>query len=168
MVRKKNQYTTVLLLMIGMIMFGFMLVGCNGNVDEEEKKAKEDGEFGQPNSTHALVMLESRASGLGVEKISDLSPNNLAGTMVISAEEELYSGEMLLEAMQQVYGIYFKNHAVHMPGEGYSTLVEGSGDANVEAILVKTDDEVLKRDDIRILQDDKNFFITDKEPQKSN
>lgn len=129
----------------------------NPNTETPNVQNPTDDPTQKSESEYALVMLESKANELGIINISDLA-NQVAGTMNVSAPEEAYKGDAVLESMQEAYGVYFKNHVVHDAGEGYTVLKDGSGDAEVGVALVTSNDPALQKDDVRILNDDKKFF----------
>ena len=118
----------------------------------EKYQIKALGPYGL-NNTYAMGMLRSRAEELGIETISDLAkyPDLIAG---FDSEFMAREGDGA-KPMLAAYGFEPTNPIVQLEiGLRYVALVEGK----VDYTDAYSTDAKLKRFDIKLLKDDKEFF----------
>ncbi|WP_158735750.1 glycine betaine ABC transporter substrate-binding protein [Alteribacillus sp. YIM 98480] len=104
------------------------------------------------NNTYALAMREKQAEELGVETYSDLVPKS--DQIAFGAAPVFYEREDGYDAMVETYGFDFKRTIDIDTNIKYSALQEGE----VDAIDAFTTDGRIPRFNLKVLEDDKEFF----------
>ncbi|SHK38555.1 osmoprotectant transport system substrate-binding protein [Anaerobranca californiensis DSM 14826] len=104
------------------------------------------------NNTYTLAMRRAHAEELGIEKISDLVP--FAQDLTLGATHEFLERKDGYLGLQEVYGITFGDTRGLDPGLTYAAVRDGAVDVND---AFSTDGRIVAFD-LKVLEDDKNFF----------
>lgn len=106
------------------------------------------------NNTYVLAVPQHIADQYNLETISDLIP--VAGELVFGAEHEFFSeeGKMKFYPLAEFYGLSFKEAKPIDLGLKYSAVENG----NVDVTVVYATDGLNKKANLKILQDDRNYF----------
>lgn len=105
------------------------------------------------NNTYALAMKEDEAEELGIEKVSDLE--EYAKDFDLASDQEfLERDDDGLEPMLETYGLEFNDEIGMDAGLLYGAIDEGE----VDVIVAFATDGRVPEFDLRILEDDQNFF----------
>lgn len=105
------------------------------------------------NNTYALAMKEDEAEELGIEKVSDLE--EYAKDFDLASDQEfLERDDDGLEPMLETYGLEFNDEIGMDAGLLYGAIDEGE----VDVIVAFATDGRVSEFDLRILEDDQNFF----------
>lgn len=117
----------------------------------EEFQVKWLGLYGF-NNTYALAIKKSIAEELDINSYSDLAQNG--GNLVFGAEYDFYEREDGFPGLVDAYGLQFKNKKELDIGLKYDAIASDA----VDVINVFSTDGLLKKYDLKVLKDDKNFF----------
>lgn len=104
------------------------------------------------NNTYAITMREEMAEEMGIESISDLK--EYAADFDFASVQEFSERDDGYDGMAEMYGIEFKDVKAMDPGLTYTAIKEKEVDASVSF----TTDGRVPAFNLRILEDDKNFF----------
>lgn len=104
------------------------------------------------NDTYGLAMKEQLADELQINTYSDLA--EVSSTLNIGAEYDFYEREDGFPGLEAIYGFQFDKKTELDLGLKY----EGIGSDQVDVINIFSTDGRLKQYDLRVLEDDKNFF----------
>ena len=104
------------------------------------------------NDTYGLAIKEQRAEELDIRSYSDLA--KVSSTLNIGAEYDFYEREDGFPGLEATYGFEFDKKTELDIGLKY----EGIGSDQVDVINIFSTDGRLKQYDLRVLEDDQNFF----------
>ena len=104
------------------------------------------------NNTFTLAMKKKLAADRGIKSYSDLSQKGK--DFRFGAEYDFFEREDGYQGLQRVYGIAFRKKTDLDIGLKYEALASGK----VDVINAFSTDGLLKKYDLTILEDDKNFF----------
>jgi len=104
------------------------------------------------NNTFAITMKKSKAEELGIKTLSDLAEH--APNLVLASTQEFLERNDGYDAMQEVYGIKFKEAKGMDPGLCYTAVKDDKVDVNVSFAT----DGRIPAFELVILEDDKSFF----------
>lgn len=104
------------------------------------------------NNTYALTMRKAQAEELGIENASDLADH--PDLLTLGAPGSFYEREDGYDNMVKAYGIKFKD-TLDMNESLMYTAVR---DAEVDVVTAYSTDGRIPRYDLKVLEDDKNFF----------
>ncbi|PKM67335.1 MAG: glycine/betaine ABC transporter substrate-binding protein [Firmicutes bacterium HGW-Firmicutes-2] len=104
------------------------------------------------NDTYGLAIKEQLAKELDISSYSDLA--KVSNTLNIGAEYDFYEREDGYPGLEATYGFQFDKKTELDIGLKY----EGIGSDQVDVINIFSTDGRLKQYDLRVLEDDKNFF----------
>lgn len=104
------------------------------------------------NNTYALAMKRSVAEEMGIETYSDLAAEGK--DLVFGAEYDFYEREDGYPGLEGVYGFSFKDTVEMDIGLKYEAI----GSDQVDIINAFSTDGLLKKFDLKVLKDDKQFF----------
>ncbi|PLX33072.1 MAG: glycine/betaine ABC transporter substrate-binding protein [Clostridiales bacterium] len=104
------------------------------------------------NNTYALAMKRSAAEEMGIETYSDLAEKG--GDLVFGAEYDFYEREDGFPGLEDAYGLSFENMVELDIGLKYEAI----GTDQVDVINAFSTDGLIKKFDLRVLEDDKMFF----------
>ncbi|MCF8020603.1 MAG: glycine/betaine ABC transporter substrate-binding protein [Vallitaleaceae bacterium] len=104
------------------------------------------------NDTYGLAVKEQLAKELDISSYSDLA--KVSNTLNIGAEYDFYEREDGFPGLEATYGFQFDKKTELDIGLKY----EGIGSDQVDVINIFSTDGRLKQYDLRVLEDDKNFF----------
>jgi osmoprotectant transport system substrate-binding protein len=103
-------------------------------------------------SSNEVGLLKSKATQLGVTKISDLKPK--AGQLTLYGSPECRTRRDCLLGLEQVYGLKFKKFVPVNVDQRHEVLTNGQADVSI----VFTTDPQIKRNNEVLLEDDKGMF----------
>ena len=106
------------------------------------------------NNAYGLAVREDIAQTHNLETYSDLA--SVSDTLVFGAEYDFYEREDGYDALVDEYGFNFEDTSELDIGLKYEAI----GNENVDVINIFTTDGRLEDFDVRVLEDDKNFFPT--------
>lgn len=134
------------------------LINDGDKLYEEVKKEYKDkynirwmGKYGF-NNTFALAIKEDRAQELGIETYSQLAQKGEG--LIFGAEYDFYEREDGLQGLEKIYGLKFKDKVEMDIGLKYDAI----GGDKVHVINAFSTDSLLRKHNLRVLEDDKNFF----------
>lgn len=104
------------------------------------------------NDTYALVIKKSVADKLKINTYSDLAKNG--ASLKFGAEPDFYEREDGYKGLAKEYGLNFKNKTELDIGLKYEAI----NSDNVDVINAFSTDALLKKYDLKVIEDDKNFF----------
>ncbi len=104
------------------------------------------------NNTYTLAVSQKMAEEYNLNKISDLAP--LAGTITSGTTFEFLNREDGLPGLQRAYGFQIEKTLALDAAPRYTALEKGEVDV-IDAFLT---DGLLKKFNLKTLEDDKNFF----------
>ncbi|MGF7184621.1 osmoprotectant transport system substrate-binding protein/osmoprotectant transport system permease protein [Desulfitispora alkaliphila] len=127
--------------------------------DFAKRKGEEDlgvtltEKFGFEN-TYALAIKEDFAEAEGIETISDIVP--YTSDLIFGAEHEFFEeeGTMRFNPFNEYYGIEWKDARSIDIGLKYSAM----DNENIDVTMVYSTDGLNRVSDLRVLEDDQNFF----------
>jgi osmoprotectant transport system substrate-binding protein len=103
------------------------------------------------NDTYGVCTAQSKASSLGVTKISDLAPKASSLTIATPPDGKQYG----VDVVKSVYGITFKKVVTYNEeGLTFPAVMSGAQDLNI----CYTTAALIAKDNFVLLQDDKNAF----------
>ena len=103
-------------------------------------------------SSNEVGLLKSKATQLGVTKISDLKSK--AGQLTLYGSPECRTRRDCLLGLEQVYGLKFKKFVPVNVDQRHEVLTNGQADVSI----VFTTDPQIKRNNEVLLEDDKGMF----------
>lgn len=104
------------------------------------------------NNTYALAVKKSVAEEYNLETYSDLA--KVSEKLTFGAEYDFYEREDGMPGLFKLYGLKFKDNKEIDIGLKYDAI----GSDEVDIINVFSTDGLLKKYDLKVLKDDKNFF----------
>ncbi|BDU51374.1 ABC transporter substrate-binding protein [Haliovirga abyssi] len=104
------------------------------------------------NNTYAFGLTQELAKKYNLEKLSDL--NGVAEKLKIGALGDFFSREDGMPGITKTYGFSFKKEVVLDTGLKYIAVKNGQ----IDVAVVYSTDGMLKKYDLKVLKDDKNFF----------
>jgi glycine betaine/choline ABC-type transport system substrate-binding protein len=104
------------------------------------------------NNTYAIAMKRELAEEMGIETYSDLAEK--AGDLSFGGEYDFYEREDGLPGLEALYGLLFGDTVEMDIGLKYEAI--GSG--QVDVINAFSTDGLIKKFDLKVLEDDKQFF----------
>lgn len=104
------------------------------------------------NDTYALAIKKSTADKLKINTYSDLALKG--GSLTFGAEPDFYERDDGYKGLQKTYGLNFKEKRELDIGLKYEAL----NSDKVDVINAFSTDAMLKKYDLKVLKDDKNFF----------
>lgn len=104
------------------------------------------------NDTYALAMKREAAETLGIKSLSDLAKHS--GDLTLGSTQEFLVRPDALPGLESTYGMKFKEGRGMDPGLVYQAIDGG----DVDVISVFTTDARIKKFDLAVLADDKQFF----------
>ncbi len=104
------------------------------------------------NNTYGLAMKEDKADEMGIETYSDLAEK--ADDLHFAAEYDFFEREDGMIGLEAAYGLEFGENSELETGLKYTAI----GDDEVDVINVWSTDGRLKEYDLRLLEDDEDFF----------
>jgi osmoprotectant transport system substrate-binding protein len=104
------------------------------------------------NDTYALAIKKSTADKLNINTYSDLAAKG--SSLKFGAEPDFYEREDGYKGLQKTYGLNFKEKEELDIGIKYEAINSGK----VDVINAFSTDAMLKKYDLKVLKDDKNFF----------
>jgi len=117
----------------------------------EEYKIKWLGMYGF-NNTYAIAMKDSLAEEMGIESYSDLAER--AGDLSFGGEYDFYEREDGLPGLEALYGLNFGKTVELDIGLKYEAI----GSDQVDVINAFSTDGLIKKFNLKVLKDDKQFF----------
>ncbi len=123
---------------------------------------KEDGliwlDLTSINNSYALAMKRERADELGINTISDLAKyiNENPYELTVAIDYEFFEGAMNIFEMAKEYDMNLPKENVKTMQWGLTYEAVNGGQADVTMVFT-TDSQLLKYD-LKVLEDDKNFF----------
>lgn len=106
----------------------------------------------QFNNTYAIALRKDHAEELGVEKISDLVPH--ATNLSLGSDFDFLEREDGFDNFNAVYGLEWGDNRGMDPGLMYTAVKDGE----IDAVTAYATDGRIPRFDLKILEDDKQFF----------
>lgn len=103
------------------------------------------------NNTYAIAMTETRAAELGISRISDLAAHPQLSAAFSAGYLDRPDG---WPGLQQTYGLDLSDLRIIEHALKYEAVAQGE----VDLIDIYTTDAKLQRYDLRLLEDDRNFF----------
>ncbi|HKL11962.1 MAG TPA: glycine betaine ABC transporter substrate-binding protein [Clostridia bacterium] len=104
------------------------------------------------NNTFALAMKSSLADEMGIATYSDLAEKG--GSLVFGAEYDFYEREDGFPGLEETYGLAFEDTVELDIGLKYEAI----GTDQVDVINAFSTDGLIKKFDLKVLEDDKMFF----------
>ncbi len=104
------------------------------------------------NNTYTLAMKKDEAETLGIVTFSDLAAHT--ADLTLGSEPDFFERDDGYNALADVYGYDFKENVEMAIGLKYQAI----GDGEVDVINAFSTDGLLKEFNLKVLQDDKNFF----------
>lgn len=104
------------------------------------------------NDTYALAVKRSLASKYNINTYSDLA--KVSDKLIFGAEPDFYEREDGYKGLQKLYGFKFKESKQMDIGLKYNAIESGK----VDIINAFSTDGLLKKYDLKVLKDDRNFF----------
>ncbi len=105
------------------------------------------------NNTYAIAVTRAVADEYGLEKCSDLV--GVSENLVFGAENEFFNREDGFEGFCDLYGVAFKGDPKMM---NVSLKYQAIGNNDMDATDAFTTDAEIKKYDLKVLEDDLNFF----------
>lgn len=118
---------------------------------EEKYNIKWLGLYGF-NDTFTLTIKNDKAEELNINSYSDLASKS--ENLKFGAEYDFYEREDGYKGLEKVYGFKFKDKVELDIGLKYDAIASD----NVDVINAFSTDAMLKKYDLKVLEDDKNFF----------
>lgn len=104
------------------------------------------------NNTYAIAVTQETAKKYNLKKVSDLQ--KVAGQLTFGTQQEFLAREDGMNGLQKTYGLTFKDTKAMDIGLKYKALTEGQ----VDIIDIFATDGMLIKNNLVLLEDDKNFF----------
>lgn len=104
------------------------------------------------NNTWAITMKESKIEELGIKSLTDLGP--LSKDLIFASTQEFQERKDGYEYFKELYNIDFKEVKAMDPGLCYTAVKEDQVDVSVSY----TTDGRIPAFELKVLEDDKNFF----------
>ncbi len=105
------------------------------------------------NNTYALAITDEAYQKYGIETCSDLA--EVSNELVFGAEHEFYNRPDGYDMMVETYGLEFKGEPKKM---NVALKYQAIGNGEVDVIDAFTTDGPIKQYNLKVLEDDKNFF----------